>query len=107
MSWTLDYMVSRILNLAMTVIGFFIGARIILKFFQANSATPFVSWIYGVSDMFIAPFRGIFPMLDSRVAGIDWSAIVALIMYAILFYVVASLFDALVVRRSYYHDRVL
>jgi hypothetical protein len=107
MSWTLEYMVSKILNLAMTIIGFFIGARIILKFFQANSGTPFVSWIYGVSDAFIAPFKGIFPMLDTRVVGIDWSAIVALIMYAVLFYVIASVFDALMVRRSYYHDRVV
>ncbi|MBI3342446.1 hypothetical protein HY024_04970 [Candidatus Curtissbacteria bacterium] len=42
-------LITDILNLFMGAISFFILARVILKLFAANTATPFVSFIYNVS----------------------------------------------------------
>jgi len=62
--------------------------RLIFKVLGANPESPFVNIIYAVSDIFIAPFVGIFRMAVTD--GIETEAVlepkllIAMVSYAIL-----------------------
>jgi hypothetical protein len=70
------------------IIEVLLAFRFILKLLGANIASGFVSFIYTLSGVFIAPFTGIFRSYTSQ--GLvsrsifEPSAIVALIVYAIV-----------------------
>lgn len=92
-----------ILNIAHAIIVFFLGLRIIFFLFQANSATPFVQWIYNISDGLVSPFRGIFPNLTFGSASqFDVSAFIALIAYTLLFSLIGMILRALIGPRDNY-----
>ena len=62
--------------------------RLVLKIAGANSFSIFVSWIYGITGLFILPFQGIFrqgfaPGAVST-SVFEPSVIVALIVYGLL-----------------------
>ena len=87
--------VIRILNIAGFLIGILIGLRIILRFFGANSSTPFVSWFYSVSEALI-PFRGIFNDINLQGNSVlDISAIVAAVAYIILISIIISIINSI------------
>jgi YggT family protein len=95
MTWSLYRIINSIFNLALAVIVFFLGLRIVLRLFNANSGTPFVQWIYGVSDSLMSPFRGIFPSAAiGNNAVFDIPAFISLLAYALLFYLVVALIRA-------------
>lgn len=90
------YLINTLLNIALGVIAFFLGLRIILQLFAANASTPFVAWIYSMSEGLMTPFRGIFPSaVIGRGSVFDVPAFIALIVYAIVFYLVISLINML------------
>jgi uncharacterized protein YggT (Ycf19 family) len=96
MAWTISTLLTRITNIVLAVITFFLGARIILRLLDANAATPFVGWIYRVSESLMYPFTGIFP--DFQLAPgstIDVVAIVALIAYALIGYIIVSVINSI------------
>lgn len=87
-------------NLVFGFIEFMLGLRIILKLFSANAATPFVQWVYETSRPLLAPFEGIFP--TARLEGgfiIEFSAIFALLIYALIAYFIHELIASSVARR--------
>jgi len=69
--------------------------RFVLKLFGANSASGFVSFIYSLSDLFVAPFFGIFRPLVTTGSVVEWSTVVAMIVYAILAYIIAKVIEVL------------
>ncbi len=78
--------------------GFLYFANVMLLFrvffllFSANPSTPFVQWVYNVTNDLIAPFRGIFPTKPVGETGyLDISAIFAIIFYLILSAVITNL----------------
>ena len=100
-----------LLNIILYLITFFIGMRVILRFFSANPQTPMVAWIYNISGSLIYPFRGIFPDLSSQVGMLDLVAITALIGYMILGYLVTWLISRFAIAATevdqdiaHYHD---
>lgn len=67
--------------------------RILLLLLAAREANPIVDFVYDLSDIFVAPFRGMFAM-DTVAAGeaaLDVAAVVALIGWTILELVVLAL----------------
>lgn len=87
---------SRILiyltNFIFGVVELLLGLRIILRFFAANSATPFVSWIYDISSPLLYPFRGIFPSPVLKGGYVlEVPTLIALLAYAILGYLIVQL----------------
>lgn len=68
------------------VLEFFLAFRLILKVMGASMASGFVSFIYGLSGIFILPFEGIFRRSISQ--GIETSSVlepatlVAIVVYA-------------------------
>ncbi len=87
---------SRFCDVAIMILTFFIGLRFAFELLRANPATPFVDWIYRVSDVLIYPFRGIFAnptVVDGRV--FDLVAMIALLAYGLIMYLVMYALDSL------------
>lgn len=78
------------------IFGFIItllAIRMLLLLMAANQGNPFVDFIYGLSGVFAAPFYGIFnyePQYGSFIFEI--STLVAIIVYALVGWGLASLF---------------
>ena len=87
-----EKVVYTILEIIFDVIAILLALRVLLKFLGANASTPIVNWLYATTDSLIAPFAGIFP--NPRLSGffvIDVAAIIALIIYSLIAYVVLAL----------------
>lgn len=67
--------------------------RIILLLLAAREANPIVDFVYDLSDIFVAPFRGMFAMdaVEAGQAALDVAAIVALIGWTLLELVILAL----------------
>jgi uncharacterized protein YggT (Ycf19 family) len=69
-----------------------LGMRLLFGLFGANSANALVDFIYTLSAPLVAPFRGIF---GSPAAGgyvLEWSTMLAMIVYYIIAYAVVEMF---------------
>lgn len=96
MNWSIRNIVIGLIDLTLAVVSFFIGFRILFKFFTANPQTPFVAWVYQVSETFIYPFNGIFPNLQIQAGAVfDIAAIISLLSYILLTYLIISLVDGI------------
>ena len=85
--------VERAIVLVFGLIELIIGLRIVLLLVAARESNAIVSFIYDVSEIFVAPFRGIL-RIDEVQAGataLDVGAIVALIGWFILELIVIAL----------------
>jgi uncharacterized PurR-regulated membrane protein YhhQ (DUF165 family) len=97
-----------------TVIKFFFGIleallvlRLLLRFFGANAANGFVSWVYATTQPIVAPFQGIFanPVLSGAFV-IEFATLLAILVYGIIAYLVSELIDYLVYQSdAYRHER--
>lgn len=75
------------------LIQLLIGLRIILLLIAARQGNDLVSFIYNISEIFVAPFRGILRIEDvsAGATALDLGAIVALIGWVIIELVVLAL----------------
>lgn len=98
MTWIFHDFLVKLLNLFLAIVGFFLLLRFLFRLLSANSATPFVAWIYDISSTLMSPFRGIFPNptvpTAQGTAIFDVVALVAFIAYALLVYLLIALIDA-------------
>lgn len=58
-----------------------LGFRIILKILGANPSTGFTSLVYSLTTPFSTPFNGIFKSSVSGNSLIEWSTVIAAIVY--------------------------
>lgn len=70
----------------------FLGLRVLLRLFGANTEAAFVRWIYDSSGVLLQPFRGMFPT-ETVSPGhvVDFSALFACVVYGLLGLVLLSL----------------
>lgn len=87
----------RILTGALIVL---LGFRFALKLFGANPEAGFVQFVYELSGVFMAPFRAVFS--NDQVSGnvFEWSALVAMAVYALVVWGIISLINAVPGRTS-------
>ena len=78
----------RILSLLFGILVVLIGLRILLLLLVANAGNTIVDFVYGVTEPFVAPFRGIFS-IDQVTPGngsvLDVAAVVALIGWLLIY----------------------
>lgn len=78
--------------------------RTIFKLLGANPDTGFVSFIYSLTGMLIAPFEAIFSTAtgtgDKTTAIFEPAAIIAMFVYALVAWGIASLINILVVKKE-------
>jgi hypothetical protein len=86
--------------------------RFIFHLLGANMFSPFISFIYTITALLIAPFVGILPSVISGSSILEWSTIIAGVVYLVLAYGLFELIrlltpvhttrDASLTRRSRY-----
>jgi hypothetical protein len=104
----MEAVMTRVVWFVFAVIEILIAIRFVLMLFGANAAAGFVRMIYGVSEIFMAPFVAIFS--TQRVAGatFEWSALVAIAVYALIAWGITALIRTLSPReRSETVERVV
>ncbi len=71
-----------------------LGIRFVLQLFGANAEAGFVRMIYGVTDIFMAPFAAIFSTQRVSEVTFEWSALVAIAVYALIAWGITALISA-------------
>lgn len=94
--------VRTLVNIVVGVIEFLLSLRFIFKFFVVNTGTPFVAWIYSVTSGLVSPFARIVPDLKLGGFVIDFTTLVALIVYVLIGYLILRIFSY--VGPRYYRD---
>jgi uncharacterized protein YggT (Ycf19 family) len=85
--------VERLIVFIFTIIELLIVARIVLLLLAARESNGIVQFVYGVSDIFVAPFRGILGIneVQAGAAALDVAALVALVGWIIIEMIVIAL----------------
>jgi uncharacterized protein YggT (Ycf19 family) len=85
--------VRRFIVFIFGLIQLLIGLRIILLLFAARESNDIVAAIYNISEIFVAPFRGILGtnQIESGATELDVTAIVALVGWTVVELVVLAL----------------
>lgn len=84
-------LIIRLINYAVSIIEFLLGLRFFLRFAGANAGNGFVAFIYQFSDLFLAPFRSIFPRSVIEGSVLEWSTLFAMALYGIIGYALVQL----------------
>lgn len=80
----MEVVVSRVIMFVFGVIEVFIGIRFVLVLLGANAEAGFVKLVHGISGIFMAPFVAIFNTQEAGGAVFEWSALVAIAVYALV-----------------------
>jgi len=86
-------MLTRLIVFIFGLIQLLIVLRIVLLLFAARQANDLVSAIYNISEVFVAPFRGILRIeeVQAGATALDIGAIVALIGWVVIELIVLAL----------------
>ncbi|PKQ16416.1 MAG: hypothetical protein CVT67_04610 [Actinobacteria bacterium HGW-Actinobacteria-7] len=93
-----ETVISRVVWFIFGFIEVLIAIRFTLKMLGANSKAGFAQLVYGVSDVFIAPFSTLFGTQRVEAAVFEWSALFAIAIYALIAWGIVSLIRAVVPR---------
>ncbi|MDO9556691.1 MAG: YggT family protein [Coriobacteriia bacterium] len=93
-----EAVISRVVWFIFGFIEILIAIRFVLKMFGANSAAGFAKLVYGVSDILMAPFSTLFSTQRVEGAVFEWSALVAIAIYALIAWGIVALIRAVVPR---------
>lgn len=73
------------------VIQGLLSLRFLFKIASANPSAPFVRFLYGVTEVFMQPFRNVFPIDTTQGAVFEWSVLVAMFVYSFLTWLIVKL----------------
>lgn len=82
----MNTLIYKTIFVATWAVEIILGLRFMLKIFAANPLAPFVSWIYGISSIFFAPFSGIFPVYIQNGSIFEFSTLFAILVYGLVGY---------------------
>jgi uncharacterized protein YggT (Ycf19 family) len=81
---TSNYRAVQVIWMVTGLVTILVGIRFVLKLLGASTLSGFVSFIYGLTDALIAPFRAIFTNPSGSSSTIDLAALVAIVVYALI-----------------------
>ena len=87
------YYARRIVSLLFGILAVLIGLRILLLLLVANETNAIVDFVYGVTEPFVAPFRGIFRIDQVTPGGgsvFDVAALVALVGWLLIYLLIMA-----------------
>ncbi len=90
----IEAVASRVIWFVFGVIEVLLAIRFVLMLLGANAEAGFVRLIYGVTDIFMAPFAAIFSTQRVAEATFEWSALVAIAIYALIAWGLTALIGA-------------
>jgi uncharacterized protein YggT (Ycf19 family) len=85
--------IKQVIYFIFGVINALLALRFVLLLLGANEASPFVSFIYTLSQPFTAPFQGIFNEPTFGGSVVEWASLVAIIVYMLISYGLARLVE--------------
>jgi uncharacterized protein YggT (Ycf19 family) len=85
------YRVTQLVYWIFGLVEGLIAIRIVLKILGANAGAGFAEFIYGITSPLIAPFNGLFGNQVAQGSVLELSSIVALVVYALLAWVIGRL----------------
>lgn len=94
-----ESVMARIVWFVFGAIGIVIAIRFTLTLFGANAEAGFVRLIYGISDIFMAPFVAVFRTDQVSGATFEWSALVAIAVYVLVAWGIVTLIGAVSPRK--------
>lgn len=68
-----------------------IGLRIVLRMLAANPGTPFVNFVYRLSDAFLWPFQGLAASPSQGGVVLEISSVIAMVVYLIIAWLIVEL----------------
>lgn len=74
----------RVILYLLDVLIVLLAFRFFLRLLAANPASPFVAFIYAITEPFVFPFRGIFPEIGAAGAVLEWAVLLAMVVYAVV-----------------------
>jgi uncharacterized protein YggT (Ycf19 family) len=90
---------SQIIYLALGALETLLILRFVLKLLAANPQAAFSSFIYALTEAFVAPFEGVFQTPETQGSILDLAAVLAMIIYALIVWGIVSLLYTLGNRR--------
>lgn len=90
----LEAVVTRVVWFVFGVIEVLIATRFVLELLGANAEAGFVQFIYGLSNIFMAPFIAILGTARVSGATFEWSALLAIAVYALIAWGIVALIRA-------------
>jgi YggT family protein len=100
----------RAMDLIYLVFGVIDGLlliRLALKLLGANTSAAFTQWVYNVTDVFLTPFHNLLPTIGSNNSVLEMSVIVAILVYALIAWMLARLMAIIFFRDITYARRGL
>lgn len=95
-----EVVLMRVIWWVFGAIDVLIGLRFVLKLVGANAAAGFVQLVNGISGVFMAPFVAVLGTMRAAGAVFEWSALVAIAVYALVAWGITALIAAVVPRES-------
>ena len=86
-------LVERILYYVLNVIETLLALRFLFKMLGANSGSGFTNFLYRLTNPLVVPFRGILPSTSANGSLLEWSTIIAMLIYALIVYAVVKLIE--------------
>ena len=77
-----------------------LGLRFVLRLLGANPEAGFVQLVYSIAAPFMAPFEAVFSTPQVEGAVFDWSVLLAIAVYALIAWGIASLIRAITPRSA-------
>lgn len=84
-------MAVRVIWFIIGVINTLIAIRFVLLLLGANHAAGFVDFIYGITDVLVAPFTGIFGQPTYGKSVLEISSLLAIAVYSLIGYGITKL----------------
>lgn len=96
----IETVLARLVWFVFGAIEILVAIRFLLMLLGANAEAGFVRFIYAVSGVFMAPFNAIFS--TDRVSGatFEWSALVAIAVYALIAWGLVALIGVISPRQN-------
>ena len=88
------YYARRVVSLLFGILVVLLALRIFLLLFGANAGNAIVDFIYGVTEPFVAPFRGVFAIDVVTPVGssvFDVAAVVALVGWSLIWLLIMAI----------------
>ena len=84
---------ARLIDLIFGIIIGLIALRVVLLLIAAREGNNIVSFVYNLSDLFVAPFRGILRIeeVSARQSTLDIGALVAIVGWLVIYFLVRAI----------------
>ena len=89
---SIQYIGVQIVRIIASIIGGLLAIRFVLSALGANRANGFADFIYSITEPLVRPFYGLFSNEIVYGSRLEYEAVIALIVYSLVFYVIIRIF---------------